>query len=91
MRGLGNRCTVRELEVMTWAQDLAAFFLAEMWATEARLRRLGTELKFDHCWIGPSAGKFGCLALFWKKSVFIDVVSASSNHIDAVVGDSVLD
>lgn len=76
---------------MTWAQDLAAFFLAEMWATEARLRRLGTELKFDHCWIGPSAGKFGCLALFWKKSVFIDVVSASSNHIDAVVGDSVLD
>lgn len=90
MHGLENRRTVRNLEVVTWAKDLVALFLAETWATEARLQRLGAKLKFDHCWIGPSAGKLGCLALFWKKSAFINVVFASPNHIDAVVGDSVL-
>ena len=89
MRGLRNRCTVREFEVVTWAQDPAAMFLAETWSTEARLQKLCTELKFDHCWIGPSAGKSGFLTLFWKKSVRIDVVSASPNHIDAIVGEAV--
>ena len=88
MRGLGNRCTVRELEVVTQAQDPTAMFLAETWSAEARLRKLCNNLKFDHCWISPSVGKSGCLALFWKKSVRIDVVSSSPNHIDAIVGDA---
>ena len=87
IRGLGNRRIVRELEVVTRAQAPAAMFLAEMWFAEARLRKLCTDLKFDHCWIGPSAGKSGCLALFWKNSVRIDVVSSSPNHIDAIVGE----
>ena len=88
MRGPGNRRTVRELEVVTRAQVPAAMFLAETWSAEARLRKLCNDLKFDHCWIGPSAGKSGCLALFWKNSVRIDVVSSSPNHIDATVGES---
>ena len=88
MRGLGNRRTVRELEVVTRAQDPAAMFLAETWSAKARLRKLCSDLKFDHCWISPSAGKFGCLALFWKNSACIDVVSSSPNHIDAIVGDT---
>nr|POF12445.1 hypothetical protein CFP56_44878 [Quercus suber] len=61
-------------------------FLAETWAKDARLRRLYADLKFDHCWVGPSAGKTGCLVFFWKNNVHIDVVSSSSNHIDAIVG-----
>ena len=44
-------------------------------------------MKFDQCWIGPSAGKIGCLALFWKNTTKIKVVSSSPNHIDATVGE----
>lgn len=87
MRELRNRRTIQELEVVTWAQDPTAMFLAEMWSVEARLRKLCADLKFDHCWIGPSASKSGYLALFWKKSVCIDLVSDSPNHIDAIVGE----
>ena len=64
-------------------------FLAMTCSAEARLRKLCADLKFDHCWIGPSAGKSRCLALFWKKLMRIDVVSASPNHIDAIVGEAV--
>ena len=86
MRGLGNLCTLRELEVVTQAQDLVAMFLAETWAEEVRLRRLCSDLKFDHCWVGLSAGKMGCLVLLWKNSVQVEVVLSSPNHIDALVG-----
>nr|POE95051.1 hypothetical protein CFP56_15118 [Quercus suber] len=54
---------------------------------EARLKKLCGELRFDHCWVGPSAGKTGCLVLLWKNSVKIEVVSSSPNHIDAIIGD----
>ncbi|XP_065620823.1 uncharacterized protein LOC136063823 [Quercus suber] len=77
----------RELEVVTRAQDPSALFLAETWAEEARLKKLCGELRFDHCWVGPSAGKTGCLVLLWKNSVKIEVVSSSPNHIDAIIGD----
>ena len=87
VRGLGNLRTSRELEVVTRAQAPSALFLAETWAEDARLRRLCCELKFDQCWIGPSAGKIGCLALFWKNAVKIKVISSSPNHIDATVGE----
>ena len=30
----------------------------------------------------------GCLALFWKKSVHIEVISSSPNHIDTIVGSN---
>ena len=88
MCGLGNLRTTRELEVVTQAQVPFALFLAETWVGEARLRRLCNELKFDHCWISPSASKTGCLALFWKKSIKIEVMSSLPNHIDATVGES---
>ena len=88
VRGLGNRRTVRELEVVTRAQAPAAMFLAETWSAEARLRKLCNDLKFDHCWIGPSAGKPGCLAMFWMSLVRIEVVSSSPNHIDSIVGEA---
>ena len=88
VRGLGNRRTVRELEVVTRAQAPAAMFLAETWSAEARLRKLCSNLKFEHCWIGPNAGNLGCLALFWRSSVRIEVVSSSPNHIDTIVGEA---
>ena len=87
MRGLGNLRTIRELDVVTQAQVPSALFLAETWVGEARLRRLCNELKFDHYWISPSAGKTGCLALFWKNSIKIEVMSSLPKHIDATVGE----
>ena len=67
VRGLGSLRTLRELEVVSQAKDPVAMFLAEMWAEEARLRRLCSDLKFDHCWVGPNAGKTGFLVLLWKN------------------------
>ena len=91
VRGLGNLHTLRELEVVTRAQDPAAMFLAEMWAEEARLHRLCFNMKFDHCWVGPSAGKTRCLVLLWKNSVHVEVVSSSPNHINTLVGVNPVD
>lgn len=41
---------------------------------------------FDHFWIVPQVNRTGCLALFWKNSVHIEVISSSPNHIDTIVG-----
>ena len=46
------------------------------------------ELGFDQHWVSPQANRLGCLALFWKNTIKIDVVSSSSIHIDVVVGES---
>lgn len=88
VQGLRNLRTIRELEVVTQAQVPSALFLAKTWVGEARLRRLCNELKFDHCWISPSAGKTGCLALFWKNTIKVVIMSSSPNHIDAIVRES---
>ena len=88
VRGLGNRRTVHELENLIRAQDPSALFLAETWVGEARLINLCTELGFDHHWITPKSNRLGCLALFWKNLLMVEVVSSSPNHIDAVIGGS---
>ena len=88
VRGLGNQCTVHELENFIWAQDPTALFLAEMWAGEARLVSLCAELGFDHHWVTPKINRLGCLALFWKNSLKIEVISSLLNHIDAVIEGS---
>ena len=87
VRGLGNRHTVQELERYIRAQDPTALFLTETWASKARLINLCTELGFDHHWVSLQANRLGCLALFWKNTVKIDVFSSSPNHIDTVVGE----
>ena len=86
VRGLGNQRTVRELEVVTRAQDPTALFLAETWAGEARLVSLCAELGFDHLWVTPKVNKLGCLALFWKDLLKIEVISSSSNHMTRWLG-----
>ena len=88
VRRLGNQRTVHELENLIWAQDPSALFLAETWAGEARLINLCTELGYDQHWITPKSNRLGCLALFWKNQLMVEVVSSSPNHIDAVIGGS---
>ena len=67
------------------AQDPSILFLAEMWANEARLRKLCDELQFDEVWVVGRITRASGLALLWKSSVDIDVDSASLNHIDAII------
>ena len=86
--GLGNRRTVRELEAYVRAQDPVALFLAEMWADEDRLLSLCNKLSFDHAWVVPQVNNTGCLSLFWKKSIHIEVLSSLPNHVDTIVGNS---
>ena len=86
VRGLGNRRTVRELEALVRAQDPVVLFLAETWADEDKLHFLCNKLNFDHAWIVPRINSTGCLCLFWKKSIHIEVISSSPNHVDAIVG-----
>ena len=88
VRGLGNRRTVRELEALVRAQDPVALFLAETWADEERLHFVCNKLNFDHAWIVPWINSTGCLNLFWKKTVHIEVISSSPNHVDKIVGNS---
>ena len=86
--GLGDRRTAHELECFIQAQDPTALFLAETWVGEARLISLCSELGFDHYWVTPQANRLGCLALFWKNSLKVEVSSSSPNHIDAVLGET---
>ena len=88
VHGLGNWRTVHELENFIRAQDPTAFFLAETWVSEARLVSLCAELGFDHHWVTPKINRLGCLALFWKNSLKIEVISSSPNHIDVVIRGS---
>ena len=86
VRGLGNQRTVHELECFIRAQDPSVLFLAETWVGEARLISLCSELGFDNYWVTSQANRLGCLALFWKNLLKVEVSSSSPNHIDAVVG-----
>ena len=86
VRGLGNRRTIRELEKYIRAQDPIALFLAETWVGEARLIDLCSKLGFDHYWVTPQVNRLGCLILYWKNIITIEVMSSSANHIDTVVG-----
>ena len=61
----------------------------QTWADKDGLRRLCGELNFNHLWIVTQANKSRCLSLFWNKSLHIEVLSFSSNHVDAIVGDRV--
>ena len=85
VRGLGNRCTVQELEKYIRAQDPVALFLAETWVGEARLIDLCSELGFDHYWVTLQANRLGCLVLYWKNTIKIKAMSSLPNHIDAAV------
>ena len=75
VRGLGNQHTVHELENFIQAQDPTTLFLAETWASKARLASLCAELGFDHHWVTWKINKLGCWALFWKSSLKIEVIS----------------
>ena len=59
-----------------------------MWAGEARLVNLCAELGFNHHWVTPKVNRLGYLALFWKNSLKIKVISSSPNHIDTIIGGS---
>lgn len=85
VRGIRNRHAIHELESFIRPQDPTALFLAETWAGEARLVNLCTELGFDQHWVTLQVNIFGCLALFWKNSLKIEVISSLLNHIDAMV------
>ena len=85
VRGLGNQRTVRELAKLVRAQDPSIMFLAETWVDKARLEFLCDELLFDKKWIVQRVTRAGGLALLWKNSIDISVISSSLNHIDAIV------
>ena len=87
VRGLRNQRTVRELAKLVQAQDPSIVFLAETWADETRLENLCDELNLDDKWIVQRVTRARDLALFWKNSVDIEVVSSSLNHIDAIVNN----
>ncbi|XP_030963604.1 uncharacterized protein LOC115984727 [Quercus lobata] len=84
-RGFGNRQTVQELGDIIWAQDPTVVFLAETWLVEARLASICDSLHFGHYYGVSKVNHGGGLALFWKKDFNLWVVSASINHIDAVI------
>ena len=84
-RGLGNRQTVQELGNIIRAQDPTVVFLAETWLVEAKLASIRDSLHFGHYYGVSKVNHGGGLALFWKKDFSVRVVSASLNHIDAVI------
>ena len=65
-RGLRNRRAVQELVDIVQAQGPTIVLLLETWSDQDHMEWVHCQLKFDGCFIVPSNGRGGGLALLWK-------------------------
>ena len=66
-------------------------FLMETRSKEGFLKKLCSKLQTDNVFIVPRTNTGGGLALYWKNSIDLNVMSSSPTYIDAVVNPGVDD
>lgn len=88
-QGLGNRHAVQEHVDIVRAQDPMIVFLSETWSSREHMMWVRDRIQIDGCFMVPTGGRGGGLALLWKKGVAVWVDSFSSYYIDSIIdGDS---
>ena len=83
-RGLGQPRAVLELTEMVKKYSPSIIFLMETRSKEGFLKKLCSKLHADNVFIVPRTNTGGGLALYWKNSIDLHVMSSSPTYIDAV-------
>ena len=84
-RGLGNPQTEAELADLVGKKDPTLVFLMETKVDSDVIEKLSRKMQFKNFFVVPRHNRGGGLALLWKETFAIKVLTSSDNHIDAVV------
>jgi exonuclease III len=84
-RGLGNLRAVLVLHNLVKTQEPKILFLMETKLDIRMMEFVRIKLRFKHCFMVPSLGRSGGLALLWNDEVELYIHNYSINHIDAHV------
>ena len=83
--GLRSNLTVRRLEEMCREHLSDFLFLLETKNSSDHVERVTRPLGYDHFFLVNPVGLSGGLALFWKQSHEVEILSSSNRFIDTKV------
>ena len=84
-RGLGNPLTVKALQMVVLEKDLTLIFLMETKFDVTEMDGIKRKIKRQLGLVVPNVKRGGGLALLWKDTMKVDVLTYSPMHIDAIV------
>ena len=84
-RGLGNPLTVNVLQKVVLEKDPTLVFLMETKFEVSEMDGIKRKLERQQGLVVPSIKRAGGLALLWKNSLQVDILTYSPRHIDAIV------
>ena len=86
-RGLGNPLTVNNLQKVVLEKDPTLVFLMETKFDVSEMDGVKRKINRPQGLVVLSRKRAGGLALLWRNSLQVDVMSYSPGHIDAVVSE----
>ena len=84
-RGLGNPLIVKALQKVVLEKDPILVFLMETKLEVSEMDEIKRKIERQQCLVVPNVQHGGGLALLWKNSMKVDVLTYSPKHIDAIV------
>jgi len=84
-RGLGNPLAVKALQKVVLEKDLTLVFLMETKLDVSEMNGIKRKIERQQCLVVPSVQHGGGLALLWKNSMKVDVLTYSPRHINAII------
>lgn len=84
-RGLGNPRTVLELKDLVSSNKPSCIFLLEVKIARSRVERIKEQLGFQSLFYVNNVNNGGGLALLWKETVEVNLLSYSRFHVDTQV------
>nr|XP_023895642.1 uncharacterized protein LOC112007519 [Quercus suber] len=86
-RGFGNLLTVKALQKVVLEKDLTLVFLMETKFDVTKMDGIKQKIERQQGLVVPSIRRAGGLALLWKNSLHVDLLSYSPRHIDVVISE----
>ena len=86
-KGLGNPLTVNNLQKVVLEKDPTLVFLMETKFDVLEMDGVKRKIERQQGLVIPSIKKAGGLALLWRNSLQVDILSYSPGHIDAIVSE----
>ena len=84
-RGLGNPLTVKALQKVVLEKDPTLVFLMETKFDVTEMDGIKRKIERQQGLVVPSVRRGGGLALLWKNTIKVDVLTYSPMHIDTIV------
>ena len=83
--GLGNPLTVKALQNVVLEKDPTLVFLMETRFNVTEKDEIKRKIERQQGLLVPSVRRGGGLALLWKRTMKVDILTYSPRHIDAIV------